>query len=73
MVIMPAMEGNPLVLVSEDQKHDVPSDFLEHLRPIVVNSADELGALLSGGFERWSAYRDQVLNGRGEASPDDPG
>jgi hypothetical protein len=61
MVIFPAMEGNPLILFSEDQKPDVPPDLLESFQSIVVNSAHELGAVLSGGFEGWSAYRDRVL------------
>jgi hypothetical protein len=61
MVMMPAMEGNPLILVSEDQKADVPPEALEHLRPVVVNSSNELEAVLTGGFEGWSAYRNQVV------------
>jgi hypothetical protein len=60
MVIMPAMEGNPIILLSDDQRADVPSDALEHLRPVVVQSVDELKAILTGGFQGWSAYRDQV-------------
>jgi hypothetical protein len=61
MVIIPAMEGNPLVLVSEEQKKNVPADLQESFQSIVVRSPAELGAVLSGGFEGWSAYRDQVL------------
>ncbi len=61
MVIIPAMEGNPLVLVSEAQAREIPSDLRESFRSIVVGSAKELGAVLSGGFEGWSAYRDHVL------------
>jgi hypothetical protein len=66
MVIIPAMEGNPLVLVSEQQKQDVPADLQESFQSIVVGSAAELGAVLSGGFDGWSTYRDQVL-GRSRA------
>jgi hypothetical protein len=61
MVIIPAMEGNPLVLVSEEQKKNVPADFQKSFQSIVVRSGAELGVVLSGGFEGWSAYRDQVL------------
>jgi hypothetical protein len=61
MVIIPAMEGNPLVLVSEEQKKNVPADLQENFQSIVVRSAGELGAVLGGGFEGWSKYRDQVL------------
>ncbi len=34
----------------------------EGFQSIVVGSAAELGAVLSGGFEAWSAYQDQVLH-----------
>jgi|ERR1051325_5357938 hypothetical protein len=61
MVIIPAMEGNPLVLVSEQQKQNVPADLQESFQSIVVGSDGELGAVLNGGFDGWSAYRDQVL------------
>jgi hypothetical protein len=61
MVIIPAMEGNPLILLSEAQRPHVHPDALKSLRPVVVNSAQELAALLGGGFGAWSRYRDQVL------------
>lgn len=61
MVILPAMEGNPLVMVSESQAREIPSDLREDCRPIVVRSGEELGAVLSGGFEGWAAYRNQIL------------
>jgi len=62
MVIIPAMQGNPLLLVSEEQKKKVPADVRENFQSIVVvSSPAELGAMLSGGFEGWSAYRDHVL------------
>jgi hypothetical protein len=61
MVIMPAMEGNPLVMVSEQHKQSIPADFWESLQPVVIDSPGELGAVLSGGFEGWSTYRAQVL------------
>ena len=67
MVIIPAMEDTPLVLLSEAQEAGVPADVRESLRPILVRSPGELGAVLSGGFEGWSAYRDKVLR---ESRPD---
>jgi hypothetical protein len=70
MVIFPAMEGNPLILVSEEQKKHIPADIQESFQSVVVRSAGELGAVLSSGFDGWSAYRDQVLRqprGEGEA------
>ena len=42
MVIVPAMEGNPLILVSKDQQFQVPPEVLEQLRPVVVESSGEL-------------------------------
>ena len=61
MIIMPAMEGAPLIFVSEDQRVHVPADFMERMHPVLVNSSEELGALLTGGFEGWSTYRNQVV------------
>jgi len=61
MVILPAMKGNPLVMVSESQAREIPSDLRDGFRPIVVRSGQELAAVLSGGFEGWAAYRDQIL------------
>jgi len=65
MVMIPAMEDTPLVLVSDAQRSAVPSDMLDDLRPALVRSPEELGALLSGGFDGWSAYRDKVLGQSG--------
>lgn len=67
MVIIPAMEDTPLVLLSEAQEAGVPADVRESLRSILLRSPGELGAVLSGGFEGWSAYRDRVLR---ESRPD---
>ena len=61
MVILPAMEGNPLILVSKEQINDVPVDVRENFRSIIVSDAGELDAVLAGGFEGWSAYRDHVV------------
>jgi hypothetical protein len=61
MVMFPAMEGNPLIMVSEQQRKNVPADLLEKFRTTMVNSEEELGAVLRGGYEGWSAYRDYVL------------
>lgn len=48
MVILPAMEGNPVVLVSEAQKADLPTDISAGLEPILVRSPEELAAVLTG-------------------------
>lgn len=72
MVLMPAMEDGVLVLVSEAQRTAVPADIWESLRPVLVGSPSELGALLTGGFDGWSAYRDKALrqpHGDGDVPP----
>ena len=61
MVMMPAMEGNPLILVSEAQRAHLPAELVEAFRLVLVQSPAELTALLTGGFASWSAYRDQVV------------
>jgi hypothetical protein len=66
MVIMPAMEDNPLILLSKDQESHVPPEVLDRFRPVTVESPGELGAILTGGFEGWSAYRDQIVRGTRE-------
>jgi hypothetical protein len=66
MVIIPAMEGNPLVMVSESQGASVPVDVSASLQPILVRSPGELGAVLTSGVEGWSTYRAHIL-GRSRA------
>lgn len=61
MVVIPAMEDTPIVLVSDSQEAGMPPDLLECLRAILVRSASELGAVLTGGFDGWRAYRDRVV------------
>jgi hypothetical protein len=71
MVMMPAMEGNPLILVSESQQAHIPAEILELLRPCVIRSGAELKAVLNGGFEGWAAYRDQIVRGASQGSVSD--
>jgi hypothetical protein len=61
MVIVPAMDGNLLILVSEAQISEVPADLRHDSQAVVASSAAELGAVLSGGLAAWSAYREHVL------------
>jgi hypothetical protein len=62
MVIIPAMDENPLVFVDDGMRQHVPGDMLTSLTPVTVGSAPELERLLSGGFVAWAAYRDQALD-----------
>ena len=59
--VVPAMDGNPVILVEEGMSNDLPADMLETLRPVYVASARELGNALAEGFGAWAEYRDQVV------------
>jgi len=76
MVLIPVMEENLLILASEEQKRHVPGDVTESLKPVVVCSPGELRAVLTGGFDGWTTYRNQLLGNsasESEPSPPDPG
>jgi hypothetical protein len=60
-VLLPAMEGNPAVVKSPGLASGFADDFPE----VVCGSPEELGALLSGGYDAWRKYRDQIV-GEGE-------
>jgi hypothetical protein len=64
MVIVPAMDENPLIFVDDGMREHVPDDMLRSLRPVTVGSASELYELLRGGFGAWADYRDHVLRRR---------
>jgi hypothetical protein len=53
-----AMEDSAVVVSALESVKNAPEDFP---RIVVCNSVPELGALLSGGFAKWKAYRDQVV------------
>jgi len=55
------MDDNLILLVDEGMRSDLPLEMLEALRPVLVNSAEELAAALADGFEGWSEYRDHIL------------
>ena len=48
MVILPAMEGNPIVLVSEAQEAHLPLDIGDDVEPICVRAPSDLAAVLTG-------------------------
>jgi hypothetical protein len=60
-VLLPAMEGNPAIVKSPG----LASRFADSLPEVVCGSPEELGEILSGGFEAWRRYRDRVV-GEGE-------
>jgi hypothetical protein len=58
-VLIPTMEKNPCILVNADQRLELPSDF--KLPLVECSSVEELMRLLTGGYENWTRYRDQVV------------
>ncbi len=61
MAIMPAMKGGLIIAVHEDINRRIPSAVLENLKLVEVSSPSELKALLVGGFDGWSAFRNQAV------------
>ena len=53
-VLLPAMEGNPVVVMSPG----LASGFADSFPEIVCGSPEELGKILSGGYDSWKTYRD---------------
>jgi len=60
MVVIPVMEGSPVGLVTDAQQCELPPEMRGDFKSARLQSAQELGVLLQGGFEAWSAYRDAV-------------
>jgi hypothetical protein len=60
-VLLPAMEDNPAIVKSSGLASGFADDFPE----VVCSSPEELGEILSGGFDAWRRYRDQIV-GEGE-------
>jgi hypothetical protein len=56
-VLLPAMEGNPAIVASPGLASELAGKFPE----VVCGSPEELGAILSGGYDAWERYRDQVV------------
>jgi hypothetical protein len=58
-VMLPAMEGNPAIVSSQG----LASEFADGSPEVICNSPEELGTVLSGGFQAWKGYRDRVAGG----------
>ena len=56
-VMFPAMEGNPAIVSSPG----IANEFADSFTEVVCASPEELGATLSGGFDDWKRYRDQIV------------
>jgi len=63
MVILPAMDDFVPILLSPEQKKELPAELAENdPKPVLCGSSGELEALLSDGHTGWLKYRDQVLH-----------
>jgi hypothetical protein len=63
MVILPAMEHFVPILSSPEQRAHLPADLTDRdPAPVVCDTPEGLESLLSGGYEGWKKYRDQILN-----------
>ncbi len=60
-VMLPAMEGNPAIVSSPG----LASEFAGSFPEVVCGTPEELGAILSGGYEAWERYRDQIVGEHG--------
>jgi hypothetical protein len=61
-VMIPAMRETRAIAVSPTAFKSVPSTFPE---PLVCQSHQEIGLLLSGGVKVWQDYRDHVIRKAG--------
>ena len=55
--MLPAMEGNPAIVTSPGLASELADEFPE----VVCGSPEDLGAILSGGYDAWRRYRNQVV------------
>ena len=60
MSIIPTTEDAIVLLLSEDDKRELPSDVLERFHSILLTSAEELHLVLQQGYAGWPKYREQV-------------
>ena len=61
LAVIPAMEGNPVLVLEPSMLQELPSEMREGFVPAVVLTADELHAAIAPGFRDWADYRDQVV------------
>ncbi|HEY1191437.1 MAG TPA: hypothetical protein VGE74_27630 [Gemmata sp.] len=68
-------DGDPgaVILVTEDQRAELPDDLAAHPQLMVCPTAEALEAAIVGGFEAWLAYRDRVCGRSPGALDAEPG
>jgi hypothetical protein len=69
-VLFPAMDPPCLLLTDPDQSRHLPPGMADDFQVILISSGAELLAALEGGFDTWRAYRDQVVGGSTDSSPE---
>ena len=60
-VLLPVIEGNPAIVSSPG----LASGFADSFSEVVCGSPEELGAILSGDYDAWKRYRDQIVGESG--------
>ena len=60
-VLLPVIEGNPAIVSSPG----LAIGFADNFPEVVCGSPEELGAILSGDYDAWKRYRDQIVGESG--------
>jgi hypothetical protein len=60
-VLLPAMEDSAAIVSSPG----LASGFADNFPEVVCESPEDLGKILSGGYDAWTGYRDQILDENG--------
>lgn len=66
-VLIPAADPCPCIMVDVSQRDHLPPDFNHPL--VECRSAEELARLLRDGYQAWSQYRDQIVQGDRRPDP----
>jgi hypothetical protein len=62
---------NPRILGDASQLAELPANFAPPgTRIVECHSAEDLGRMLAGDYQSWSAYRDQVVHGNERQNPE---
>jgi hypothetical protein len=66
-VLIATMDQEPCILVDASQRAELPPDFNQPL--VECRSAEDLARLLRGGYQQWSRYRVQIVQGHDPSNP----
>src|SRR5262249_179329 len=56
-------DSSAVILVSEEQRADLPADMADYPKLMVCRTAEELESAREGGFDRWQEFRDAACGG----------